>query len=729
MLEDSPLIEAIALWEELTGVAPPDEKGYWSSSGGMNTWAIRDTYTALKEALELDPTEITASLLLKRFLEEYLKEAKSSLNDMLRNPEQAMKQMTAAKKLLDILDRPEIVEARDAFIEGLRRGLAAYGADQRDDIKAVLAKPDDIAVLRRDALRSLANLRCDQFLDGDSEAADYKPVYVNDVHLWWNVNSLLKAMTGLPSGVSLNLIRDPNAYESYFAFAIRNGANLFVMTDVPEHAHPLQASMTRKPGRDFDRRAAKNWFPYDLLGMQVDEKGDSVKPTHSSETAVVLHQEHTIPMMKIGEVPAYECIWITMMLDLLVTKFWKVGFKAKQLSYTGEMILMQDTLLLEATKANLPALVDKPLEMPVLAVADVLTDVVAEKAVGRKHGRNRHLEERYKDKINPAILNVIEQGGATVLLPSYTPEYKSDKVPDGVALDGGLKRLSSSEVATMGHFAAKHARSHSLAVLSATRFGTPEELEADRLFIARHNMATQIGVLAHEEFEQREKEVMAWFEKAARKNLPAILSWCGNEEIWLGQGVRGTFDFSEVGGPQRVVKIDSDSPFNQRYKSYRSLIKRKNILEERRTKDYDFSSFGAVNLGGFRQDYVCAVNDTMATYKVVFHPASAEELAVLLGLAVSDLPDVLQNWSLDDRYMGNSILDRIDPMDWHLRDPWRRKSFKLLVPLSIRALRKLEKAPALPPLANIVTREEVYADRKERADAFERAAKTPVDGS
>jgi hypothetical protein len=83
---------------------------------------------------------------------------------------------------------------------------------------------------------------------------------------------MLAAATRMPSGVSLNLIRHPDGYQSYFCFVIRNGGNLFVLSDVPEYSHPLQGMMSRRPDRELDRRAARNWFPYDLLGASYDEE-------------------------------------------------------------------------------------------------------------------------------------------------------------------------------------------------------------------------------------------------------------------------------------------------------------------------------------------------------------------------------------------------------------------------------------------------------------------------
>lgn len=97
-------------------------------------------------------------------------------------------------------------------------------------------------------------------------------MYSKAVYQFWNVNSLLTAACRMPSGVSLNLIRDPDYFHSYFAFAIRNGGNLILLSDLPKDHHPLSRYMSRRPDRAFDERAARNWFPYELLNIKYDEE-------------------------------------------------------------------------------------------------------------------------------------------------------------------------------------------------------------------------------------------------------------------------------------------------------------------------------------------------------------------------------------------------------------------------------------------------------------------------
>jgi hypothetical protein len=364
----------------------------------------------------------------------------------------------------------------------------------------------------------------------------------------------------------------------------------------------------------------------------------------------------------------------------------------------------------------------------------VTTDSIDPAQVGKLGtGRNRWMEDRYKAQIDPAIFNLTEQIGTQVLLPGVQPfRYDSKKPAPGTLIEGGLQKITPSELMKLGHFEQKDVQNASLAVMDSTRFGTREEIEADRMFIARYNMARAVNSLAHTEFEQRKDEVLKWYEKACRKNLPAILSWAANKEVWLDMGLKPDFSRNEAGGRQRHEQVEPGA-FRSDQRIFRSWIKRIDLMEEKRTKDYDYSAMGAVNLGGYDRiaGWRCCVTDAKASYYVIFYPSNAVELAALAGVAIDELPDVLQHWQLGKDYVGNAILQRIDPMEWEAHDPWRKLNLKLRVPLSIRGLRQIEKAPALPSLPWLASAEDVQRfqkmdeqrDRLQAEEAKERQAR------
>lgn len=686
MHEDNPLWEALELWGELTGVTV-DEKGHASGSNkSWGSWRIADTYKGLKEALELDPSEITANLLFRVFIKNWSQEATTTLQDVLDNPDAIAKQIDTVKRLLAIVDRPEIAEARDAFIERLREGLAHYGAAEREDVKALLAKPDVIAILRRDALRSLQNLRVDQFLDGQGEDPSVQPIYVESIRQYWNINSFLGAMTATPSGVCLAMIRDPFIYDTFFAFAIRNGANLFVLTDVPQHAHPLASQMSRRPDKDMDARISRNWYPYELLNVDWDEEG-RLTFSQSEETGVAVYDEDGVKTKKIGEIGAHETIWLTMMLDLIVQKFWKQGFKAPQLSYTGEMIRPENEMALLARAAHLPTTNVKTLGLPALTVADIGPDAVHdEKALGKKGGdHNAWLERRYAPALSDAPLNLLGHAGD---IYKIAPEDGSAVKVSGKDKERALKPFFNSDIAEARKVA-------TIEPMRLTAFGTAEQLDADRKFLARATYAKQLQVLANAEFDRRKDEVVRWFEDKVSANRDRLLEAAALGSVWVGRyrGDAGA-PFSDRHGAEYR---SSDRPMN-----YSRFITSHDLTLPSARVDYAdlVSRHAGYSLGRYEgyggRGEVCAVNDAKASTSVIFSPHNAADIAWLCGVEVAALPDVLQHHNVKDDHTGNHLLNRIDPVAWMVRNPWLKLDLRVKVPLSKSGAKALAKAYPSP---------------------------------
>lgn len=108
----------------------------------------------------------------------------------------------------------------------------------------------------------------------------------------------------------------------------------------------------------------------------------------------------------------------------------------------------------------------------------------------------------------------------------------------------------------------------------------------------------------------------------------------------------------------------------------------------------------SLNLG----EYACFDLDTRSSifYRVAIN--CPEAVAALLGKEVSDLPAPLQNTYFgDEPYNGNEILERTDPEDWALDNPWRKMNLNIHVSFSKSAVHARRKKLGLtrrvwPPL-------------------------------
>ncbi len=682
---DSPyLLRGIELWGKLVGVDPMKDTANGQAMT-LGEWQYAETFKDLAESIKLDPSGITCMLLLRYFMREHLAQTQVSVLDMLDDPQRIEQHMRTVRELNDHLEQSASV--REAFREVLTRAAAHYEADQREDVQAMLADPGWLAVLRMAALRSMDRIRVDQFLDGQIEDDGMRPTYGRTVHQWWNINSLLQWASHMPSGISLNLVRDPDIFESYFCFAVRNGARLFVVSDVPEHAHPLASRMMRRPDRHLNRRAMQNWFPYDLLDLEYDEESGRLYQTVSRQRALVAHQGASLPIKDFKDLAPAELLWTVMMFDLIQERFWRQKWAAPTLSYTAEMIQVQDAL--SARCEHLPVVAYRPLELPTLSVDDVRRDTRDDSEddqseFGTRYSRsNDWMEARYAHAVRDDSL-------ALLCMPSDRPSLSASG------------EIVPAEAKPSAQVVSRRRRNRSevlqLEGLVPTTFGSPAKLQADRKFLARHNFAVQIDRLARDEYERRREDVTQEFRRRVHENLSALLGLARYKELWVEDGVHSSFS-RHVGhsGPSMSVEVEGYSMHAPR-KVCHGMLRRLDYQEARR--DPYSGLFGVHMIGGvnFSHQALCAIDGTKASTVHVLYPHNPRELAFLAGCREDELDEVLQHFDLMRPYDGNSILDRVDPMHWACENPWLNLDLRVGLALSKRGLAKAMKMSAtLPP--------------------------------
>lgn len=349
-----------------------------------------------------------------------------------------------------------------------------------------------------------------------------------------------------------------------------------------------------------------------------------------------------------------------MMLNLIVERFWNEGYRAPALTYTGEMIKIATPLLEAAREANLPVPQYTALEMAPLTVADIRSGGFVDGECGEViEGLNVWLEQRYGHLVGDELLNLIVENKeqlAQEIVNGELGNVRAAKELDGTAIyHNGVIRMQAIKVDAV----------------KATSFGTREDLERDRKFIARSNYATSINFLASQEFEIRHHEVIAWVRDRVMGNMGTILPMFCQDEIWVPCAQRNTFD--DGAESPRDTKT-SRRLFMTTYDISNLSTSRERIASSSNSKSIGRLAFGGTKIGS---RYQCFQSEAGASWLIKFWPETTEELALLCGCMIADLPDVLQHWTLFRKYIGNSILDRIDPLAWKVRDPWIKLQFQM----------------------------------------------------
>lgn len=665
---------AIQLWLDLTGADPN------ARSLTFRGYDIETINNELKESMDLDPSLITTFFLLSAFSTDYFAQRVFTATAINDDPEGVMSYMTKLREFKALIESPDIKIVGDNFQLAMRKALLHYGVEI-ERVDTIVANLHELAFLRRDALRSVKRMRTNQFLKGERDTV-VVPGYNPMLFQYWNINSLIEHACSMPGGIALSLVRDPDELHSYFCFTIRNGGNLFTMTDAPEYTHPLQRGMSRRPDREYGARVSRNWFPYELLNIKYDEDGDPYHDQYreSKESGVVPHQPAFHAFKAVKEFPDQPLVWTLMMFDLIRDRFWKEELPQLPMSYTAEMVRLEDQtkVLAAAATANLPITGYERISLQPLTLADVRTGALDEAAVGKpseglakNFGSNQWLEDRYGDRVPVEVLNLLDNGSQNKLFITNGVETDNFGQRKGaLVVAGEVKSLSADDFKSMTFFSREGRRVYSLGSLDATNFGTRDQLDADRKFLARYNYVKAIQREADAEYDARRKEIEKWFVDRVHANRDFLFTFAVEDE--------------------NLVEYKDDG-FGTRDRMNHRMAWTHSIKD---SSHYDLQ-IATATLDGRVNEYdswSCALTGAKPTWRTYISPRTVEDLMTIVGAkSIDEIPDVLRHWRMGEPYTGNSILNRIDPIEWAVENPWRKMKFVVAIYLSKRGRSRIQK--------------------------------------
>jgi len=649
--------EALTRWADLT------------RTGTEHDWLVRQHVDDLNASRFMDPTGLTTFMLLRGLGDEMFKSALFTAEALMAQPEVVEAKLAPLRSLRAVVEDPRVVELVGEFASRLRQRAVDMGMESRalESLDELLASKYALGLVRRDALRSMERLEHHQFAQGPVDEDELK---LNEkVFEFLNANSAVEAaLYQHVSGISMVLVRDPEVeLASYFAFLVRNGQTVTMLTDRVEGPHPAYNRMSRRPDRNLERRAEQNWFPYRLMDL-VRSEDDHL---HVQRTALVRIDVEAIPLAKITELEPEEFAWASLMFDLIRDRYGRKKTRLPEPSYTGEMIVEPHCLLgpgSELVRAGHYEHLDLPAPSP--------PEVLAARDDPQWHhestGFNFWMEDRYGPEVPPEYLAVMGEQNKLLL------EAKSKAL---LPPRQDCQLLFSSDA---------RERTVALEALSPVTFGTRDKLKADLLWTARVNKMSFIQELADAEYEATRAEVYGWWRKAC----------LANADLFLDAVARG-----ELPAPYYTT-YDPKQAFNHGYERRET----RNCLtcyysadEFREHCTFCDEAAGDVLVGrsGEGRPDRCLDDDGPAGIYGVFRPTCPETLALFAGTTVAELPWPLQHWYSDEPYSGNHILYRVEPSDWKLRNPWmsaRGGSSRMLVValLSRRAFHRRRKNLGLP---------------------------------
>lgn len=604
--------DKLNIWVKLTNVNPTEEQKSYTinMSGRLSDFDIKQMNDKIKEALKYDATGVFADAYLSEYFEKFIADKSFSVKEMLANPE--TESFLADAKIL-----------QDALAESDSANMIKSDAEKAMNFYGMSAEElslSDIIEIRTSAERCMnGKLRTLQFSSGTPSESGFK--MSKDIYMYRDIDAMLYcAADNVLDGVSLGYIRDEESLtDSYFAFIIKNGRNLYLLTDKPKYEHPLMSSYRRSrcPGRDMSRRIENNMFPYDSIANidTSDLWGSGRYGTKETDNknALEIMENSRIKIGTFEDMEKYEALWAVLMISMIKDKFYKdKEVPQYELSYTGSMI---QTNKIEASEYALAI----RNALPAMKLHDIASiDDTADCDCENEYTVLDYIVDRYKDRVDKDLLNVIAD----------TDEYAL--IDKKYTYNGGF--MNNDVFHPVKAFD-----------LSAT-CGTKEEIEADQKWMARYNYAAQIQKLVEDDYEQHRQSVSL---AVGDKIIPRIREICKSF-------VKGEL---------------SDRARKQTFSIW---------YNGSTGADYKFG----YNWYSNKSDMKCAFSGKTPSVALVIEPKNVDELAFICGCKKEELPEQIQHWKEEVKYCGNELLNRLDPMSFKISDPFQKMTFRIVILLS-----------------------------------------------
>lgn len=639
--------EMIALWVKITRVDPTEDNRSYTIylDGRLSDYDVKRMNDRIKESLTYDDTGLFAECYLKVYFKKFLTNKNMSLLELITNKD-------ADGLISDIKTLYYALEENDAekqVLDEARKAMKFYNLPFELDLFSVIE-------LRTSALNCInKKLRTMQFSSGTA-GDDFK--MTRNIIMYKNLNALITcAAKGKINGVQLAYIRDKKRItDSYFAFVIKNGDNLYLLTDMPEYSHSLRSDMSRCPGRDMSNRIESNWFPYDTVAdINVSDLWGSGRygtSEKSTKLSTVLNEESLYTVIgTIASLSQDEAFWFIMMLSLIKDKFYDKPAPKLPISYVGEMI---NTPLIEKSENAL--IIQDTLPSLNLGVIDFenTKDMKYQTELLKFDNDNSPLIKRYKNQVNADLLNVISNTDKSIMIED---KYAIKDVFGEVQ---GCKYLS----------------------LDLNQAGTKEELEYKQKWLLRYNYATEINRLIHEDYERNALSIREEIRNLISARIKDLIvmqlqgKLVGHKLIHSKEPMNFGQEYSE--GKYDLGKFMTTTYMWHKYDYHRVT--------------YRFGHDEYSNLA----DVKCALTGKQGSLILHIEIKNADDLALVCGISKDNLPLQVQDYDIRDKYYGNPILNNIDPMVWHLKDEFNEMRFDINIALSKTEYKNLCKEAGVP---------------------------------
>ncbi len=671
--------EAIALWEELTGKSV-NSSSYSFRVGGSSL----DLYQANKrvqEALAVGD-DLTVALVVKTLAEQFAESETFTLADILAGNERLSARLDLVSRMKALFTAESAVSRFDAFFDYCDGALAHYrdlapGALSEETREFVRGSSCFVGLDAYHGVERLTRLMLCDGPVGDARTAKVSRL----VFAFESIEELITHSRRIPTGFSLCVITAPHISDSYFVMVVNTGGRILILTDKGNYSHPMQESRMRSRNDRYNlNRIEGSHFPYDLLDIQWGDNGRRAC-NGDAGTALMVSDSGLRVLGALSDLNDWDLLWLHLFIDQCRDRYFERKLTEPSLA-TGSMMRLPHKWSTE--DKHLPVPVEFELKLETRSSTDLNSDFLhtIEPEWAKRHNPNRWMEERFAGDVPDDCL--------------YLPDDAlNGETPLLLLGNSGSRELVRRDTSSLTYTEREKLPALTLQGLNGTALSTPERVIRDAHFLARHNQAEVISLLVKEDYKAREIEMQEWFYKAAAKYLPNLIDdllALNNDRLWVNMPAHHHYRSIKL----RYVPVREQHP-SQRHQGVPSLSKTLKLIDYR-----DIC-------------YRCAVDrNEEAQLFITLDVSSVHDLMTVTGLPLDKIPVELRHMGINT-YIGNSILDRIDPLSC-VRNPWDRLKLSYVLPVSLKAFKGFRRSRGLPtPKAN-----ELEAYAKELAENMSR---------
>jgi len=428
------------------------------------------------------------------------------------------------------------------------------------------------------------------------------------IHVFETSEDCLKAINIAKDAIYLCYIRMNDSAYGYFGFYIKDGDNIFSISERIDERYPDQNSHKRNH-RDAENKQYE-LFPYDYI---FKFEGHDYKGYASKH----IIDETNLAIFNLG-VDAYLPIVIAI---FLINKIYVGKVPNKRLSYVHSLILKTKSTELLDNNNNSLVPIQKNTSLAKTYENNIIVSYDKKKFLNGEYSKEFDTKNENDSYMDYGTFNNEKQIFVDLYGSDFDNRYLDFKnINDTKLLVTNTSEIDKPLIESMTE--------HEM-------IGSKKRIKMIHYWWSRKALAKHITIEMEKELESfgGKKKVLEWYEKQIRENINYVY-----------------LVLAHIYGFQDGEYDDLDKIITKQNLSYPERQSPEFFINKRQNE--------------YRYDgkFLCPINNTLVSCFFTFHPTSYKHLTLILNQNEDSFPKIIKGWERRHNHQGNSILDIIDPV-------------------------------------------------------------------